>query len=389
MLALGGVTLMARKVGFKLYGLIPLLGFAAAGHPSFAFSGLTESFASLVLVGSILALLYQRPALGYLLASLLPYCRSEAKVLIPLFLVYGVYHRHFRSLPLLATGSLVFSLLGAYFLKDWAWIFNSPYKFDNNFYGEGAWYHYLHMLVYILEWPLALLAFGGTLISVYKAWYTVHYRWNEGIVVPLMAWTIVFAHSAVWALGIFGSAGLSRVLVLVLPLFFILALMPLERFYDWANSQNFKYSLLVVVLIGLGSYYGVHRYSSRQNYLWNLALRPNEEAQMIRDSIAPFINSHYPHFTKIVAESPDLGRFLNYNMLDSPKSGSWRDFASAPRPFYKKGVLLLWESRWAAVFYHNLDLLNQDPCFTHLRSWQIKPDGVRFELYSYNAACSP
>ncbi|MDR9374648.1 MAG: hypothetical protein RI565_07250 [Schleiferiaceae bacterium] len=385
MAALAGVSLIARKLGWKSYGLLPFLGLAAAAFPTYAFSGLTESFASLMLVATILALLYERPALAYLLASLLPYCRSEAKILLPLFLLYGLYHRHFRELPLLAAGSLIFSLLGAYYLDDWAWIFESPYQLDSDYYGHGSWLHYLEQLQHMLYAPLTALTAIGALLGLYRAWQSPAYRRRTWLLVHLPALAILAGHTTVWALGIYASAGLARVLVLVLPLFFLITLEGLETLYHWSAKLNKTLGIgLVIILVALCAWMPYER--GIPHYYWKTALERSPRHKLVADSIAPYIEAHYAPFDRLVSDEPYLGMALGINMVDSKRIKSWRLMAHDATLFNRAQDLLLWDNRWLAKLKPGPAELAQDPCWEVVKKWAIKPLGKRQEFILYERA---
>ena len=389
MAALAGASLIARKLSWKGYGLLPFLGLAAAAFPTYAFSGLTESFASLLLIASILALLYERPALAYLLASLLPYCRSEAKILLPLFLLYGLYHRHFRQLPLLAAGSLIFSMLGAYYLDDWAWIFESPYQLDNDYYGHGSWLHYLKQLVHLLYGPLTILTAMGVLLGLYRAWRSPAYRRHTWLLVHLPALAILAGHTTVWALGIYASAGLARVLVFVLPLYFLITLESLEAFYQWTTRLNKKLGLgLVLVLVALCAWLPYERGNAA--YHWKTALERSPRHQLVEDSIVPYIEAHHTPFNRLVSDEPLLGLALGINMVDSKRIKSWRLMAQNANLFNHEKDLLLWDNRWLNQLNPGPAELAQDPCWHAVKKWTIQPLGKRqeFILYERGPTCS-
>lgn len=388
MAALGGATLIARKLGWKSYGLLPFLGLAAAAFPTYAFSGLTESFASLMLVATILALLYERPALAYLLASLLPYCRSEAKILLPLFLLYGLYHRHFRQLPLLAAGSILFSLLGAYYLDNWAWIFKSPYQLDNDYYGQGSWLHYLKQLEHMLYAPFTALTATGVLLGLYRAWQSSTYRSRTWLLVHLPALAILAGHTTVWALGIYASAGLARVLVFVLPLFFLITLEGLEVLYHWSAKLNKTLGIgLVLILLALSAWMPYER--GYAHYYWKTALERSPRHKLVEDRIVPYIKQHYPQFDRLVSDEPHLGMALDINMVDSRRIKSWRLMAHNAAIFNQDKDLLLWDNRWLAHLKPGPAELAQDPCWEAVKRWEIKPLGKRqeFILYERVPAC--
>lgn len=390
MAALGGATLIARKLGWKLYGLLPFLGLAAAVFPAQAFSGLTESFASLVLVASLLALLYERPALGYFLASLLPYCRSEAKILLPLFLVYGLYHRHFRSLPLLAAGSLIFSLMGAYFLGDWAWIFRSPYRLDSDLYGHGSWPHYLRQLSIRLYSVLTLLTAAGVLLGFYRAWQSRSYRSRTWLLIHLPALAILAGHTTVWALGIYASAGLGRVLDFVLPLFFLLTLEPLEALYRLASpkSKTLAFSLVLILTLLCAAMPYLQR--NRPGYFWQMALERTPRQKLVEDLIVPYLHAHYPHFHRLVTDEPYVGLALDINMVRSRRIKSWGLFTDHPELFQREKDLLLWENRWRPQLKTGPAQLARDTCWQQVKSWEIKPYGKpeKFILYRRAPDCA-
>jgi hypothetical protein len=245
-------TLFRRlKVSTAYYLLFPLLLLCVPDYAYCVLGGMTEPLFGLLLTGLILLAFSEKWLLFATLASFAPFARSEGMLVIVLAVVLLLLVRQWKALPLLLTGFLIYALAGWMLLDSPWWYFvNDPYP-EKSIYGTGPWYYYLS------TWKnhfglitLALLPFGmfGCIVL-----------WKKQLV-PNFMFILLFGcaiyggivaiHSYFWAFGLKGSAGLTRIATLGLPvilLFIILGCDFVSR--ELTKIPHFIAGLTVSLLI--------------------------------------------------------------------------------------------------------------------------------------------
>ena len=186
-------------------------------------SGLTEPLFALVLVYCVW--LYQREKYFWatLLVSFLPFVRSEGLIIFCVLIVYLTIRRKWQLLPLLAVGHIVYAFAGNWSHKSLLWVFNAmPYGTLEHVWGVGKWNHFILEMPWVTGGFVYFILVVGLLAGLIrlitflrnKDTFDMNELWlSYGIFVAYF-----IAHSLFWALGIFGSEGLMRVMLCVAPM---------------------------------------------------------------------------------------------------------------------------------------------------------------------------
>jgi len=190
-------------------------------------SGMTEILASLVLILTIYFFLRRWYIWSAILLSFMPFIRTEAIVIIPLFFVALAWQKQWKALPFLFFGFVFYSIVGSFYYDDLFWVINNmPYKGGaRGIYGSGELFHYVNAAKYIFGIPMAILMGLGIL-----AWISRPFQKRDGarrrhrkewlmemLVVYLPFMVYLAAHSYVWWKGMGNSVGMIRVIIAVLP----------------------------------------------------------------------------------------------------------------------------------------------------------------------------
>lgn len=191
----------------------------------FTFSGLTEPLFALFTIVGIYFCLKGNYFSASLVISFLPYVRSEGLIIIGVFVLYFLWIKMWKAMPLLVGGSVVYSIAGYFVYHDFLWVFTKiPYATLNSVYGSGPITHFVEQLINVLGVPIYFLFWTGFFVLIFN-WYKKRSN-PEEVVLLLFAFASFFiAHSLFWYLGIFNSFGLKRVLLGVMPVMGIIALM--------------------------------------------------------------------------------------------------------------------------------------------------------------------
>ncbi|MCX6188847.1 MAG: hypothetical protein NTW54_04480 [Bacteroidetes bacterium] len=184
------------------------------------FTGLTESVFALCIMTAVFLFHIYRVQWACLVISFLPFIRSEGFLFLPLFAIVCIYYRRWLALPFLTIGFLVFTLIGYFFKGTWNWVFGTNvYLTKPTNYGHGPWYHFFEMHYATFGWAYSIFLIVAIVAFLFRFKKDFRNRELHIQVVLLFGGLVVYftAHSYFWYKGIFGSAGLDRVMAGVGP----------------------------------------------------------------------------------------------------------------------------------------------------------------------------
>ena len=246
---------IAQALRLPVPELAILFAYAAPDYFLIQFSGLTEPLFGLVLVGAVRLAVANRPGWSAAVVSLLPFARSEGFILIGIWVVYLVWQRQWRSLPLVLLGYVVYSGIGAVAFGELGWVFgHNPYD-TISAYGHGEWSHFLLNIPNLLGWVLTgLFALGGGRMVRDLGQPTRRQSPlfpAELLLVYGSITVFVAAHTVFWAKGLFNSAGLARVLAGIAPLAAVVALNGLGLLTEWTRTETARRRVRLVATVAV------------------------------------------------------------------------------------------------------------------------------------------
>jgi len=191
------------------------------------FSGLTEPLFGCFIIAGILLLAKDKKNAAAVIISFLPFIRSEGLIIAGVFGLYFLLNNNWKSLLLLAVGSVIYSIAGWFVYHDVLWVFNKiPYATLSSVYGKGELFNFIYKLIYITGVPVYILFWAGAIAGMIKS-FKNPFKIDVKKLILLSCFAFIVGHSIFWYFGIFNSMGLIRVLVGIMPL---LALIALEGF---------------------------------------------------------------------------------------------------------------------------------------------------------------
>lgn len=215
----------ALKLLFPIFAVVLCL--FAPYYYTVMLAGLTEVLFATLLTIALYYILKQKWVLGAILISFLPFARTEAYFVIPFVGLYYLYHKQIKAALFLAFGMVFYSLLGGIVLGDLLWIINDhPYATgESSVYDSGDfWHFYTNRYKLFGQWNSNLMLVGSGLLVLMMAIKKQSINWQYWLALVLLpALSIFFIHSYFWWQGGYGSAGLLRVLVCILPLVSLLS----------------------------------------------------------------------------------------------------------------------------------------------------------------------
>lgn len=339
-------------------------------------SGLTEPLNALMLALVILLFAKEKEMSAALISGFLPYARSEGYVILAVIGLYLLlYKRNYRATALLFVGSLVFNCLGWWLdhspneAGDPFWVItHNPYlNFElsgRNICGRGPLLHYVKISNYIFGRALLIMiAIAAFLIPVNflrkgkKSDRQIEQVFFFGWGIFCLYFVI---HSVIWYLGMMGSCGLQRVMIVIIPSSAIMVVYVFNQFTRLVNDKRMLVNgigLIILPAVILEPFnYGKDKYPlpiSKEQVLF-LELADWYQQQDFSDRTVYFF---YPWLNVLLDIDPyDSERFIKLWSFDE----SW-----APH-----GSILIWDGHFGPNECNiPLERLQTDERYRHIQSF--------------------
>ncbi len=382
--------LIAVRLGMRAPWPVLVFSSMAPVYASSVNSGLTEPSFAFFLMSSILLFLHNRYLAGTVLISFLPFVRSEGNLMLPLFGMVLLLRGRWSFIPLLAFGTLAYSIVGYFYYNDFFWVSNqNPYTGHNaDLYGSGELLHYVKRMDLILGYPILILFILGIIWRFTDLRSLVRYKPAETDFSLEESWlvfgsfiTYFLAHSIFWWKGLFGSLGLERSIAGVAPVAGIIA----WRGVMFLQGTLFKNQSLVafktfiyVALFACVSFPFVKGY---------LPLQLDKEESLVHEAGTWYMDSGFAG-NKLYYLFPYLMVVSDKDPFDGNKTGELWGFYPAIEEWGLDGpvplnTIVFWDSHFGANEARvPLEKLKTDPNFELLKSFY--PDQPFKTLGDYN-----
>lgn len=341
-------------------------------------SGLTEPLFGLLITLAVLLTINGRYAPAALVASLLPFVRSEGFLMLPLFALVFVLRKAWLPVPLLAAGTVLYSLIGSFHYGDLLWVFNqNPYAESVGMYSTGPLMHFIRKNEFILGTPLVVLFVAGMVrlgIAV---------RRREGFF-PEELWLVfggffvyLAAHSLVYYIGFSGvhSVGLIRVMAGVTPLAAITCAGGLHLLLKSPGKREWIKTGFTVLVIAFSVWmpFKQHQFPRKLNY----------EEQPVKQA-CDFIREQGLQSQRMHYMFPYAAVFLDFDPFDEHQAVMlWsipKEQLAAKIP---SGGIVIWDSHYSPVEGKMpLEALQNDS-FELLKSFAANPADVPKDVGSF------
>lgn len=348
---------IAEQLGLKNALLSAVFLIASPLFLLLTYSGLTEPlFALFVAAGTFYALKKQH-VLAAIIISFLPFVRSEGLFFIGVLGLYLLLKKDWKTIPLLITGHLVYSIVGYFEYKDLLWVFTKiPYTDMNDNYGSGKLTHFASQLIFVLGVPVYILFWLGI---VKLGWDSIKRKTKMETTILIGLGFMVFfvAHTLFWYLGKFNSMGLKRVFIGIAPLMAILALMGFN-FITEQLLKNKKIPKLILQSAFLAYVFIFPFVSNPASPRWKerLALTGSQKCAL---KIADYFESHPVEKTRFIFIDPYLSEALKIDHFDSKIRV---ELNAGQLEALNTGELIVWEN-WFSIVERGItkQSLDNDP----------------------------
>ncbi|MDQ3111787.1 MAG: hypothetical protein M3R17_18010 [Bacteroidota bacterium] len=371
---------IAERLQLKNTYAVALLLIFSPMYFVLTFSGLTEPLFALFLAGAIFLCTKRKYLPAILLVSFMPFVRSEGLIFLGVFGVYLIAKQKWKLIPWLAAGHFVYSFAGYFAHQDLLWVFRKiPYAHFDSIYGRGDMGHFAKELFYILGLPalvLFLFGFVALLKDILKRKK-----------ISRLVWIVVFggflcffaAHTIFWYYGIFGSMGLTRVFICVIPL---MALIMLKGFNFLTEEiipdrKNISVVLKVAILFYIVAFPFTRTHGA---IVFDRDMTLSVE-QKAAEEVGKFLFEQKTETPKIAYEAPHLAIALNIDPFDQRKR---THLNAANLKTLKSGDVLIWDNHFALLDMKiNKEELDQDTTFTNVFTIPMSENGREAEYRIY------
>lgn len=334
---------IANQLGLKNDWLAGILIIFSPLSFALTFSGLTEPLFAFFLAMSVFFILNEKWTLAIVLASFLPFIRSEGLIILGVFGFYLLLQKRWKLLPWLLAGHIVYSIAGYFVYEDILWVFTKiPYARMDSAYGSGDLFHFARQLNYILGVPIFTLFLLGIIGTIVR-WIRGSARSELTILIFLGFLAFFVAHSLFWYLGIFNSMGLIRVLIGVIPFIAIIGLLGYNTLTEdlvgrWPKVKTGLQILLVIYIL-------IFPFSSNPAAMnWEKDLMLSRDQQLSHE-VANEIEEKFGRDHRFILAHPYLSFALDIDHFDSEQRVALSpDYQS----YLKSGDILIWD-QWFSV----------------------------------------
>jgi len=300
---------------------------------------LTEILFSFVLVVSVYLFMKNKFVFSALLLSFIPFIRSEGIILFPVFAVAFALKRCWLAIPVLAVGTVFYSIVGFFAFDDILWLIHRfPYPTGSSVYGSGELFHFVKMRNKIFGLPLVLFTGFGLLFWMVEIFRKFSLKSDNLVLFIIIcgSWIGYFAaHSFVWWQGMGGSLGLVRVMGGIIPLAAIGGVKAIQFLY-----LNVKAPKMVAMVLTVFAVAQIYLFFKQQP----LPLRASPVDRLIIQS-AGFLKNE-KNDGRIFYFNPDFAFRLGLNPYDSSASGWFFGDKIQPSNSMEFGDIIIWDAHF-------------------------------------------
>lgn len=371
--------LTAQKLKLKFWYMIIVIMFFSPLYFRLIFSGLTEYMFGLALIISVYLSICKKYIPAIILASFLPFIRSEGLIIDGVFFCYLLFSRKYKLIPLLFSGHLIYCIIGDFYYHDFWWVFTKiPYTNQKSNHGHGGIFDFVHILNYVIEKPnfiLLVLGFVGCSVFFIRRKLTIRdsLKRNYGLeeVILIYGGFAIFflAHSVFWWKGLFNSGGflMPRVINAVIPLIALIGLSGLNLI-----TSAIKKPLFTNIVVGfIAIVVGIYPFKSKpQGLVYDKNLFVLPENDLVKNQVVPYIKNTFPDYKKykLYYSQPYLSIQLSNDIFDTSCFGKLMNVQIDKLP---TKTLIIWDD-WLSPNEDgvSLEALTLDKKFAMLRSFE-------------------
>ncbi|MEP7104005.1 MAG: hypothetical protein ABI721_04835 [Candidatus Dojkabacteria bacterium] len=276
---------------------------------------MTEPIFALFLIAGIYFLLKKKFKLSSLMFGLLPLVRIEGLFFVVIFIVYLIYDlrlkkfinfkSYFLNLILLLLPTIIWDFFGFLMTGRIFYIIDSGYPLTVGKYGHGGYPYYLEGF-FKLD-PLIITLFMISAVYIFK--YFRNKKWIEfGII---FSFSLFFLLQVLfWKFGLFGTAGLMRYFITVIPLAIISICLFFNEILVGLKSRIESSLIIIMICILQVIFSGL--IFTRGGLIFNQQTRSQIEPGITE--AGDWLRSYVKADEKIYADVPEVIYFANRDL---------------------------------------------------------------------------
>lgn len=370
--------LIAHKLGLKFSWLAIILVLFAPSYFLSLFAGYTEPLFGLILIACIYTVLAKKPLPAAMLISFLPFVRSEGLLILVVFAFYFLKNKNLKAIVLLATGHVVYTIAGILAGKSIFWLFSEiPYQVVS-VYGKGNFTHYPTQLLLTLGVPVFSLAVTGLMMIIFNIFSSrlkVLPEFKTEVSLLILGSFLVYFlfHTFSWALGLFGSMGMSRVLNAMIPLLAIISLIGFNFLVNLKFISN-KYINQIVIILIIGYIIIFPFLSNPASINFDKELKRSASMNLMHRISSDLQKKDQGKF--LYYSNPYLSYALGINPFDKSKHLSFTDWQA--QKTLKPNSLVIWDN-WFSVVEERTDstMLLNHPQLKLISRYEADENGLK------------
>jgi len=317
-------------------------------------SGLTEPMSACMLVSGLYLMCREKWISATIVLSFLPFVRSEGLLMLGTVFIYMLIRSQYKYLPLLLSGHIVYGITGSFYHDSVFWVVNKlSYATWSSAYGSGEWLHFVKNLPEITGACLTLFLTLGFLygfVLLIRYFRKQSEKREEPELFLLYGSCIVFflAHSAFWALGIFNSGGILRVMITIMPLMAIICYRGILYGVAFIGNENIKqYFVAILVTVVFLYPFSGHVFA----YRWQRDFQPKAD-QYAQQEVGHWMQKKYPeyHRNNFYYEAVYISEVLDIDWFNKHKRKRLLD--AFVKNEFQPGDFIIWDDWFAVVEGH-------------------------------------
>lgn len=334
-------TCTAKVLQFNYYYITGIIVITMPLLLPVTLSGLTEPLSALLIIIAVYFYLTNKIFLSLIIVSFLPFVRSEGLIIVGVFGALLLIEKRWKYLPILTTGHLFYSLIGWSYYQDFFWVFNKiPYATMSSVYGKGNWTHFVNQLYFCVQpFTFAMIIISFVYLTIEWAKKKSEMDWAKVFLSYGIVIAFILAHSAFWALGIFNSMGLNRVLVSIFPLCGILAMQSIHALTaHYPSNSVYRKRLVSFYVAGILIFPTLNNPAATH---FKESIFVNNQHKFLRNALVPYLNQNHANKQYFFSET-EMGLFTGVDIF---KDELWLyPGAQVPPANMQRGDILVFDS---------------------------------------------
>lgn len=376
---------ISNKINLKNTWIIPAFIFFAPIYFAVMNSGLVEIFFGTIFIVTMWMVFNKHYYASAFVASLIPFVRPEAYVVMPLLILVYIYRKKLPAIPVMLSGTIIYSVAGYNHYKDIFWIITNNYKLVGDNYGSKRFSYFRYFGLYDEIWGTlyTILLLIGIGVICYQFFRLLQKDPKHEFVVEVfllfVGSTIGFfvLHSLLCGMpGILNNLGILRYLAVLIPGSAFIALISINLLsIEFFEKLRYLRMFLILSILTLVVYSAFSQ--------WFYPFKQYNEG-IVMKQVGRYIKTSWPDLKKICYAHPSIPMVSDIDPFDGSKvevlwSAEFDKINNLP-----DSSLLIWDSHFMKGECNiPINFLIESPKFVLLKHYRFAIPDLPFEVYVF------